>query len=352
MSDNLYEKIYDIENLYRASKAAMKGKKSKSYVAKFWLNEDRELEKLHKELKDESFEFGEYKAFVINDNGVTRKISAAPFRDRVVHHAITQVIEPIFDKNFVYDSYANRKGKGTLKALQRARVYANRYSYVLKLDIKKYFPSIDHELLLGVLEKRISCPKTIQLLKKLIYNSNKQEDAYFYFKDDTLFTPYEHKKGLPLGNQTSQFFGNLYLNSYDHYVKEHLHVKGYIRYVDDMLVFGNSKEILQKLLNNLTSKLAQWRLKLHPLKIKLLETSKGFEFLGHKVFQTHFRLSSKAIRRGRKRLRKVHFDYKFYRIDASMAKNRIFGTIGFFKMGSNSQVSELLLSQTVLKRNV
>lgn len=297
MQNSLYENIYVIENLYKASKSAMKGKKSKSYVAKFWLNEDTEIAKIHSELKSQTYKFGNYKEFIINDNGVTRKISAAPFRDRVVHHAITNIIEPIFDKSFIYDSYANRKGKGTLKALQRAKYYASKYKYVLKLDIKKYFPSIDYDILIGQLRRKITCDKTLQLLTTLIENSNKQEDTNFYFKNDTLFTPYERQRGLPLGNQTSQFFGNIYLNSFDHYVKEKLRIKGYLRYVDDMTFFSDSKEFLENVINKAEEFLSYMRLKIHPLKIVLEKTENGFIFLGHKVFKTHFRLTSKAIRR-------------------------------------------------------
>ena len=345
---NLYSRICNIDNLYKASKDAMKGKKSKSYVAEFWLNEDREIAKIHKELIDESYSFGEYKEFIINDNGVQRKISAAPFRDRVVHHAITNILEPMFEKSFIYDSYANRKGKGTLKALKRAKEYASRYNYVLQLDIKKYFPSIDFDILENALRKKVKCNTTMELLKKLIFNSNKQDETNFYFKDDDLFTPFDKNRGLPLGNQTSQFFGNIYLNSFDHLVKEKFRIKGYIRYVDDMLFFHNSKEFLEDLVVEIKRELADFRLKIHPLKIKLLESKKGFVFLGHKVFKTHFRLTSKAIRRGRKKLIKTKYLYNFGKLNLKEAKNKIFGTIGFFKLGNNYKVSEELLLQTVL----
>ncbi|MEA2019316.1 MAG: reverse transcriptase/maturase family protein [Campylobacterota bacterium] len=235
VGQNLYSKIYDIDNLYKASKDAMKSKKSKNYVAQFWLNEDKEIDKIYNELESKTYLFGTYKEFTINDNGVTRKISAAPFGDRVVHHAITNILEPIFEPSFIYDSYANRKGKGTLKALHRAKYYANRYKYVLQLDIKKYFPSIDFKILLGQIKKKVTCIDTLTLLEQLIYNSNKQDETNFYFNNDNLFTPYERVRGLPLGNQTSQFFGNIYLNQFDHIVKERFNIKGYIRYVDDTI---------------------------------------------------------------------------------------------------------------------
>ncbi len=350
VTPTMYENIYDLENLYKASHNALKNKKSKHSPAKFWLYEDKELLRMHHELKEKCYEWGVYSSFILNDQGVERRISVAPFRDRVLHHAIMQNIEPLFEKSFIYDSYANRKGKGTLGALKRAKYYANKYKYVLQLDIKKFFPSIDHVILLELLQNKIECKETMQLLEQLIENSNRQDDAFFYFKNDNLFTPYEQRKGIPLGNLTSQFFGNLYLNPFDHFVKEELKVKGYIRYVDDTLYFSNSKEELERLLKKVEMFLEGYRLKVHPLKVKLLLTQRGFVFLGHKVFKTHFRLTSKAIRRGRKKLKKVRYTYAYGKINLEEAKNKIFGSIGFFKMGSNGKVIDELLAQTVLRR--
>ena len=281
-----------------------------------------------------------------------RKISAAPFEDRVVHHAIMNAIEPLFERSFIYDTYANRKGKGTLNALRRAKYYSNKYEYVLKIDIKKYFPSIDHEILMQMLRKKIECNETMQLLIGLIENSNRQEDAFFYFDNDTLLTPYERRKGIPLGNLTSQFFGNWYLSEFDHYVKEQLKVKGYIRYVDDMTFFSNSKEFLESLVLVLDDSLAKFRLRVHPYKTVLQKSADGMVFLGHKVYSTHFRLTSKAINRGRKNLKKVKYEYKYNKIDLQQAKNRIFGSIGFFKMGKNSFIVDELLLQTSLQRSL
>lgn len=348
--ERYYEQMCSSKNLYKASKSAMKGKKSKGYVAKFWLNEDREVATIQQELREKRYTFGKYKEFIINDNGVDRRISAAPFRDRVVHHAITQIIELIFDKSFIYDSYANRKGKGTLKALQRAHHYAKRFDYVLQLDIRKYFPSIDHDVLMQKISKKIEDRDMLDFLTYLVAHSNKQDDCLFYFEEDSLFTPYERKKGLPLGNQTSQFFGNIYLNDFDHYIKEKLKIKGYIRYVDDMLFFHNTQSHLQSLISTVTKELEPFRLKIHPNKIKLLETKKGFVFLGHKVYDTHFRLTSKAIRRGRINLKKVKYEYRYKKLNLAEAKNRIFGTVGFFALGNNYKITDELLAQTLLRR--
>ena len=222
----------------------------------------------------------------------------------------------------------------------------------MKIDIKKYFPSINHEILIEMLDKKIECQEMMQLLIQLIANSNQQEDAFFYFDGDTLLTPYDRRKGIPLGNLTSQFFGNWYLNQLDHHVKEKLRIKGYIRYVDDMTFFDNSKVFLEDLVLILDDALQKFRLKIHPYKTVLQKSSEGFVFLGHKVYSTHFRLTSKAINRGRKNLKKVRYEYQYNKIDLHQAKNRIFGSIGFFKMGRNSFIADELLLQTTLKRNV
>jgi len=327
----------------------MRGKKSSASVARFWLHEDKEIAKIRQQLLEERYPFGYYTEFEINDKGVLRKISAAPFRDRVVHHAIMNVIEPMFEKSFIYDTYANRKGKGVSSALYRAKKYAKKYDYYLKLDIQKYFPSIDHEILKGLLRKKISCSKTLKLLDGLIDSSNKQFKAHYYYEGDNLFTPYERKKGLPLGNLTSQFFGNLYLNRLDHYVKEVLRV-GYIRYVDDFVLFFDNKTQFQIYLKQIKTYLIRFRLTIHPHKIKFGKCQDGFELMGHKIYKTHIRLSSKSIKRAKTRLIAIRYQYNHGKIELPEAKNRIFGTVGFMKIGDNYRLTETLLAETLLQK--
>lgn len=327
----------------------MRGKKSSQSVAHFWLNEDREILRIHNQLKTKVYRFGYYKEFEINDKGVLRKISAAPFRDRVVHHAIINIIEPLFEKSMIYDTYANRKGKGVSAALKRAKSYAKQYPYYLKLDIQKYFPSIDHAILKEFLRKKIECEDTLQLLGNLIDSSNRQFDAYFYYKGDTLFTPYERPKGLPLGNLTSQFFGNLYLNRLDHYIKEVLRV-GYIRYVDDFVLFFDEHGQANYYLDVIRNYLQRFRLKLHPLKIVFGSSDSGIEMLGHKVYPTHIRISSPNMRRAKSRLINTAYLYKYNKINLAQAKNKIFATIGFLKIGNNYRLIDTLLAQTLLSK--
>jgi retron-type reverse transcriptase len=229
---NLWQQVVSFENLLAAAQAAARGKRKRPDVARFLMNLEGELAKLREELLDGSYQPGQYRSFLVRDPK-RRMISAAPFRDRVVHHALTRVIEPIFEKRFTADSYACRKGFGTHKALAVARRGAHRFQYVLKCDIRKYFPSIDHEILKGLLARVIKCRPVLDLAARIIDGSNPQEEAAAYFPGDDLFTPSERRRGLPLGNQTSQFFANVYLNSLDYFVRQQLRPGGYVRYVDD-----------------------------------------------------------------------------------------------------------------------
>jgi retron-type reverse transcriptase len=157
-------------------------------------------------------------------------ISAAPYRDRVVHHALCAVIMPIFEKTFIHDTYANRVGYGTHRALERFTSFARSSQYVLQCDIRKYFPSIDREILKTLIRRKIQCPDTLWLIDAIIDNGNDQESSPDFFPNDSLLDPVERKRGLPIGNLTSQWFANIYLSGFDHFVKEQLKVKKYLRY--------------------------------------------------------------------------------------------------------------------------
>lgn len=232
---DLYEKIYSKKNLVLAWKKARKQKTKKDYVIEFEEDLVNNINQLHKELKEQIYSPRNLKTFVIRDPK-TRKISKAHFRDRVIHHALCNIIDPIFDKTFIYDNCANRKCKGSLFALERFNLFKRKVtnnfsieSYCLKADIKHYFQEIDHQILFYIIEKKIVCEKTLQFIKKIIERESQ-----------TLI-----KKGMPLGNLTSQFFANVYLNKLDHFVKHKLKVKYYMRYVDDFVIFNSSKKQLK-----------------------------------------------------------------------------------------------------------
>jgi retron-type reverse transcriptase len=232
---NLWPQVVSLENLFEAAHKAALGKRSRPDVSRFLMNLEPEIHRLRRELLEGNYHPGPYRAFPIHEPK-PRQISAAPFRDRVVHHALTQVIEPIFERRFTADSYACRTGFGSHKALEAAQRAARTYPYVLKCDVRRYFPSIDFEILKSQLREAIKCKRSLQLAALIIDGSNPQEDATAYFPGDDLFSPYERRRGLPLGNQTSQFFANVYLNPLDHFVKRALKIEAYIRYVDDFLL--------------------------------------------------------------------------------------------------------------------
>lgn len=157
-----------------------------------------------------------------------RIVSAAPFRDRVVHHALCAVIEPLFERGFIFDSYANRVDKGTHAAVARYERFRDRAAFVLRCDIFRYFPAIDHAILKQDLRRRIACERTLWLVDAIIDGSNAQESVHIHYPGDDLFTPWQRRRGLPLGNLTSQFFANLYLDGLDHFCTEVLRPCGYL----------------------------------------------------------------------------------------------------------------------------
>lgn len=307
---NLYDKICTPGNLRLAFYQARKGKKKTKSIAAFEVNMEWELDKLREELQTDIYHPGPYTSFKIYDPK-ERMISAAPFRDRVVHHALCNIIEPIFEPTLIFDTYANRKGKGTHAAIHRGQKFLRFYQYVLKADIRKYFPSIDHAVLKQIIRRKIKCKPTLELIDKIIDNSNRQETVADYFQGDNLFSPVEKAKGLPMGNLTSQFFANLYLSPLDHFIKEELRTKGYVRYVDDFVAFHNSKQTLHEVKARVADFLFnRLRLVLHPRKTQVFPTKDGLTFLGQRIFITHRRLRRQNVQRFRKRL---HYRLKLYK---------------------------------------
>ena len=299
---NLWASVTEFSNLFLAAKKAQKGKRFKPDVLKFNYNLEAELIELQQQLISRTYSPGNYTTFKIIDPK-PRLISAAPYRDRVVHHALCNIIAPIFEKSFIPDSYANRVGFGTHKALKKFTQFARSSHYVLQCDISKYFPSIDHEILKQIIRKKIKCSDTLCLIDKIIDHSNAQEFVLAHFPGDTLLTPLERRKGLPLGNLTSQFFANIYLNQLDRFVKEKIRAKKYLRYVDDFALFSDDSDYLQASHDQIEVFLRDLRLKLHPLKTHLFKTIYGANFVGFRILNDRIRIISKNIRRGRKRIK-------------------------------------------------
>ena len=298
---NLWPSVTDFQNLLLAAQKAQKGKRFQANVGRFNIELERNLLVLKAELETKTYRPGPYLAFHILDPK-PRMISAAPYRDRVVHHALCNLISPILEQSMISDSYANRTGKGTHLAAARFQQYARQYPFVLKCDVKKFFPSIDHNILKRELRRKIGCRDTLWLIDLLIDHSNPQEEHCAYFPGDDLFSPFQRKRGLPIGNLTSQLWGNFYLNRLDHFVCETLR-RPYIRYVDDFVVFAHSKAELRAIKARIEIFLQDFRLLLHERKSRIYRTREGVTFLGFRIFPDFRLLPSKNVRRFRRRTR-------------------------------------------------
>lgn len=292
-SNNLFAELCSYENLELAFKKARKRKSLKEDVIEFEGNLKENLTQLRIELLTHSYLPKPLITFVIRDPK-TRKISKSDFRDRVVHHALCNIIEPIFDKSFIHDSYANRKGKGNLKALERFDYFKRKVSmnharncYVLKADIKHYFDEVDQNILVEIIAAKIKDERILWLVRVILNNHNVKNN----------------KKGMPLGNLTSQFFANVYLNELDKFAKHILRAKFYIRYVDDFVIFSENKSVLNEQKQKIKEFLGKnLLLELHPNKCKVIEIKKGIDFLGFRVFYYHKLLRRKNTRKLRRKL--------------------------------------------------
>lgn len=304
----LWAEIVSWENLLRASQAARRNKRYRPDVLSFNYDLERNLKRLQWELDSDAYTPGAYKTFVIVEPK-RRLISAAPYRDRVVHHALCQVVEPIFTASFVEGCCANRKGYGTHRALDRFVGLSRKMPYCLRADIRQYFASMDHELLKGIIRRKIKCARTFSLICGIIDNSNEQEPAYAHFEGDDLFTPLERRIGLPIGNLTSQLWANVYLSPVDELLCQQYGGHNYVRYVDDFALFGNHWTDLENARRMLGGALARLRLKLHPAKTGVLRTASGINFLGFRVFADRVRLRQENMRRARRRMKALVNDY-------------------------------------------
>lgn len=297
----LFKKIISFENLLRAAKQAQRGKRMKQNVAKFNFGLEGELLKLQDELKAQTYQPGRYRHFYVHDPK-KRLISAAPYRDRVVHHAFCNIVEPLFDKTFIEHSYACRVEKGTHRAIDKSQKFLQANRYVLQCDIQKYFPSIDHKILLKIIVRKIKDEKVLWLAELIVESVSGLRLAVFGERQEPNT---ENREGIPIGNLTSQFFANLYLNELDYFVKFDLRERYYLRYMDDFLIFGNDKKHLHTLKEKIREFLEKTlQLNLHPRKSKVFPTKLGVDFCGFRNFKDYRRLKKSNIKMFIKRMKK------------------------------------------------
>lgn len=368
--NNIYEEVISLSNIRRAARRTLSnGRKFKGSGANFFFNLESEIFQIHRELVSGKYRHDKYNLFHITDPKL-RVVAAAKFRDRVVHHCVHDIIEPLFDRIFIYDSYACRNGKGTHQAIERATGFLRANKYFVHLDVVSYFQNIDHSVLEKILERYIRDEKVMKLLTGIIdstrYLSNQEKfkitKKVVAYQDFDLFgtgrkgTAEMHYKGLPLGNLTSQFFANLYLNELDQYAKHKLKCKYYIRYMDDVVIFSNDKTELR----DFEAKIREFAS--NNLSLVLHNSGgaepyyKGLSFLGMRIYRSYRKIKRTAIPRCIRRMKKLiescknpvdEYDYykKSLKIRASYN-----GFKAYIKLGNSEKMIEIIESKIEMNK--
>lgn len=298
--NNLYPEIYSFENLHAAYLRARRGKRDRIEVQRFELDLEGNLIQLQNELIWGQYRTGAYRKFIVTEPK-ERIVAALPFRDRVVQHAIVGVIEPIWERRFISDSYACRPGKGTHKGADRAQAMLRNvkrehgYVFVLKADISKFFYSIDHGAIKSLVRRRIACKRTLSLIDNIIDSTAQAGDT--------------NPVGLPIGNLTSQLFANIYLHELDEFVKHGLREKLYMRYMDDFCVVHHDKDHLHRV-RALIEQFLWQRLRLKTnAKTQVFPVGvrhgRAMDFLGYRIWTTHRRIRKSSISRISRTLRRM-----------------------------------------------
>jgi len=333
-----FSQIYDFDNLLSAAYSCRKGKTTARSSMVFFSNLEENIITLQNELMWNMYSVSAYHHFYVFEPK-RRLISAPNFRDRVVHRAIANIIEPAIDNTFIKDSYACRKGKGTHSGANRVQsmirsVAKKGQVYALKADIHHYFSSIDHATLKQLLEIKIKCPTTRALLFYIIDSSPADAPGV----------------GIPLGNLTSQIFANIYLNELDRFVKIKLKAKDYVRYMDDFVIVGNNKAQLHGYLEQIDLFLAE------SLKLKTNSKTQVFpisrkagralDFLGYRIYQSHRLLRKSSVKRIKSKLKKFHRDYKEGKVEQEEIKQSITSWVAHASHADTFGLRANLLNQT------
>jgi len=345
----IWSRLVSFENLLCAYRKARRGKQSRDSVAEFSLNLEPKLLTLRRELDAGEYKPGAYRLFTIHERK-PRIIAAAPFRDRVVHHAVMNLIEPPLDRTFIEDCYACRLGKGVHAAVDRYQAWAQRFTYVLKMDIQQYFSSIDHAILKAKLRRKIKDRHALELLDRIIDGSPPVDTPPSYFPGDDLLTCLTRRRGIPIGNLTSQFFANLYLDDLDHYIRQNLNFKSYLRYVDDVVVLDNDKIRLAEARAAIRAYLERDRLKLHPRKAHISSVRDGLNLLGYIVYPNHRRLRSDNGHRFARRLKRFAEGYAKGRIEWNEINASVQSWIGHARHADTEGLRRVILSQVVFRK--
>lgn len=328
-----YQKLISIEHLLQAWEEFKVGKRGRKDVQIFERHLENNLFSLHKDLETKTYKHFNYTAFNIYDPKF-RHIHKATVRDRIVHHAVVSLIEPLFDKTFIYDSYSCRKDKGTHRAVTRLAVFIRKVSknytgscYVLKLDVKKFFASVNQEILLNLIAKKVEDLELLWLIKNILSS----------FQEGT---------GIPIGNLTSQIFANIYLNELDQFVKHILKEKYYIRYCDDFTITAPKKEYLEALVPIIEIFLREkLKLSLHEYKIVIRKYTQGVDFLGYIILPHVILPRTKTKRRLFKKLKGKISDLKNEQISERSFNQSLQSYLGYLSHANSYKLTQKLKNQ-------
>ncbi len=340
-NDDLYDAIASFENLHRAYLKARRGKRYSADCLQFSARLEENLLTLREELVSEAYRTGPYKHFMVYEPK-PREIAALPFRDRVVHHALCNVIEPLFEPRFYAHSYACRVGKGTHRAVDYFQRRWRRLArggpvWVLKGDIQKCFASLRHDILLALLGRVIRCKRTLALLRGIVESAG------------TVDPDRGARRGVPIGNLTSQFFANVYLTPLDEFVLHVLHPLGYVRYMDDWCLLGRERSVLQEAKARLGEFLWQrLSLRLHT-KSQVFPAAQGVNFLGYRIWTTHRLLRKASVTRMRRKLRWLRREYAAGRTNWPAVNARVQSWLGHARHANTYRLRQKLFGEFVLR---
>jgi retron-type reverse transcriptase len=345
----LWPQVIDWQNLLLAAAKAQRGKRDRRCVQRFNFDQEQSLCRLQDALSSGAWCLGSFTTHWIT-RPKPRMISAAPYPDRVVHHAIMNVLEPLLDRHFHPHSYACRQGKGTHAAADRVQRLMRRNTHLLQCDVRKFFPSIDHEILKDVFRQRIKDRRLLSVLDRLVDGANTQERTMEWFEGDDLLTPASRRRGLPIGNLTSQWFSNWYLDELDHHLTSGLGIGGYVRYCDDFMLFHNDRERLKDARAVVQDRLAGLRLRLHEHKTAITPSRAGATFVGFRIWPTHRLLRKQNVHAFRRRVRWMQAAYQAGRLDWDAVKTRLNSWIGHASMADSRHLIKRISREWVFLR--
>ena len=337
--NNLYHQIISFENLYLAYLDAATGRKIKPEVLEFSDHAEEKIMRIHRQLATRSWKPGKYRQFLSHQEVKRRVIDAPDFADRVVHMAIYRVLSPLFDSKFIYDSYACRAGKGSTKAVARVRDFLRRAKrqyekvYVLQCDIAKFYPSIYKPYLMEKMARTIRDKDVLELLETIYYDFNGEE------------------RGVPIGAATSQLAANVVLDTLDHFCKECMMVKYYVRYMDDVIILGDSKDLLHNYLRDI-----EWlvsgvlKLRLNP-KTRIYPASRGVDFAGYRTWATHIKPRKRNVKAAKIRFKDLSWKYKHGKVTLDDVKPRVVSFLGYMSHCNGYKTTVSTLNWLKLQRD-